>query len=195
MKAPLFSLLVVLFAAEPSAAQKSGTQACTLVEILDSRATMRESSAEFTQERRIRYVSEPLFSSGRLRYVAPDRLEMAVVAPQAESFVYEDGVLTIDVAGSGAAKHVSVESDPVLSAMFAGLVGTLSGDQEALKSEFHVAFQATSCRWTITLVPKLKRVLAKVSEIQMRGTGARIEAAEIVQANGDRSVLTIREQE
>lgn len=189
------SLLAALLAVAPSVAEEAGTTPCSLVQVLETRATMRESSAAFTQERQVQYVKEALHSSGRLRYVAPGYLEMVVEAPQPESFVYEDGVLTIDAAGSSRVRQVSVDSDPVLSAMFAALLGTLSGDQEALKSDFHVGFHAISCQWDMSLVPKLKRVLAKVSEVKLRGTDHRIDEAEIVQANGDRTVLRIREQE
>lgn len=195
MKAPIALLLAALIAASTATAQDALAEDCTLAQVLKSRATIRESAAAFTQERRIKYVSEPLHSSGRLHYVAPAHLEMAVEMPQPESFVYEDGVLTIETAGAHPVRQISVESDAILSAMFAGLLGTLAGNEDALRDDFHVGFNAEACWWRMTLVPKLKRVLAKVREINLRGTDERIEEAEVVQANGDRSVLRISERE
>src|SRR5882724_9515781 len=98
MRASIFLCTVALLVAPTGSAQATSTNACPLSQVLASRAKIQESAATFTQERRIRYVRDPLFSAGRLRFVAPNHLEMIVDKPQAESFVYEDGVLTLETA-------------------------------------------------------------------------------------------------
>src|SRR5215813_8148738 len=69
---------------------------CTLSNLLALRAEIREASAAFTQERHIHYIHYPLVSSGHLRFVAPDHLEMIVDSPEAESFIFDDGVLSFN---------------------------------------------------------------------------------------------------
>lgn len=169
-------------------------ESCTLSQLMAERAGIRESTAAFTQERRVRYVREPLYSAGRLRFLAPDRLEMIVVTPRPETYAYEDGVLTVDRADDAGEIQVPVGSDLLLSAIFTGLVGTLSGDEAALKRAFHVDFDDDACRWWMVLVPKSKRLLEKIEDITLSGRDGQIAQVEIRQTNGDRSVLSISEQ-
>jgi hypothetical protein len=167
---------------------------CTLPQVLAARAKVQEGFATFTQERRIHYVRDSLSSAGRLRYVAPDHLEMIVEKPQQESFIYEEGVLSFDTADGKSAGQVSVDSDLLLSAMFSGLVGTLSGNEDELRRVFFVEFAADGCRWRMKLTPKSKRVAEKVQAIDLRGRDQHLDEVEILQANGDRSVMMINDQ-
>jgi hypothetical protein len=194
MRGSIVLCAVALLVAPTASAQESLTNTCTLSQVLASRAKNQESAATFTQQRRIRYVRDPLFSAGRLRFVAPSHLEMIVDKPQAESFVYEDGVLTLETAEQPE-RQISVDSDLILSAMFIGLVGTLSGNEDELRHTFFVEFSDDHCQWRMTLLPKSKRVLEKILEIDLSGNSEHIEKAEIIQANGDRSILSISEQQ
>jgi hypothetical protein len=194
MRASIILCTVALLIAPTVSAQETSTNTCPLSQVLASRAKIQESVATFTQERRIRYVRDPLFSAGRLRFVAPNHLEMIVDKPQEESFVYEDGVLTLETAEQ-AERQISVNSDLILSAMFTGLVGTLSGNEDELRRTFFVDFSDDHCQWHMALLPKSKRVLEKIREIDLSGNSEHIEKAEILQANGDRSILSISEQQ
>ena len=170
------------------------SDACTLQDVLLARAAIHEDSVAFTQVRRIHYVSEPAESSGRLRYAAPAHLEMLVDEPRQERFVYDEGVLTIKETDTGAEKQVSIEANVVLSAMLSGLIGILSGDESALQQMFFVDFEDQRCRWQLRLVPRSKRVLEKIDEINVVGERQRIGKVEILQPNGDTSILTIKDQ-
>ena len=185
------ALTVVLMTPE----QAMSADNCTLSDLLSLRAKIQEDSAAFTQERRIHYVRNPLLSSGYLRFVAPDHLEMIVSNPEAESFLYDDGMLSFNKAGEEHTDQVSVDSNLLLSAMFSGLIGTLSGNEDELKRVFFVKFEAGGCNWRMSLIPKSKRVLEKVQEIELRGMEQHIDEIEIWQANGDHSLLRITEQQ
>jgi len=165
--------------------------ACELSDVLKARADIAESNAAYTEERHIRYVTAPIAAAGQLRYKAPDHLEMNVATPKPESFIYQDGVLTVANAG----RDISVESEALLSALFAALVGTLSGDEARLREKFDVFFTDNACAWRMTLVPKQERVRAKVDGIEIAGNSGSIGEILLKLANGDRSVLTIREAE
>jgi hypothetical protein len=164
---------------------------CELSDVLSARAKISESNAAYTEERHIQYVTAPVRAAGNLRYRAPDHLEMNVASPKPESFIYQDGVLTVANAG----RDISVESEALLSALFAALVGTLSGDEAKLRDKFDVFFTDADCNWRMTLVPKQKRVRAKVDGIEIAGNNGSIVEILLKLANGDRSVLTIREAE
>lgn len=195
MRGSIVLCAVALLVAPTASAQETTANTCTLSQVLASRAKIQESVATFTQERRIRYVRDPLFSAGRLRFVAPNHLEMIVDKPQAESFVYEDGVLTLETTAEQPERQISVDSDLILSAMFTGLIGTLSGNEDELRRTFFVDFSDDDCQWQMILMPKSKRVLEKIREIDLSGKDQHIEKAEILQANGDRSILSISERQ
>ena len=118
-----------------------------------------------------------------------------VEKPQPESFIYDSGVLSFDTADGKAAGQVSVDSDLLLSAMFSGLVGTLSGNEDELRHAFFIEFVAETCNWRMSLTPKSKRVSEKVQKIDLKGRDQHLDELEILQANGDRSILTISEQQ
>ncbi len=164
---------------------------CELSDVLSARAGIAESNAAYTEERHIHYVTTPVIAAGNLRYKAPDHLEMNVATPKPESFNYQDGVLT----DANAGRNISVESEALLSALFAALVGTLSGDETKLRDQFEVFFTDDACAWRLTLVPKQERVRAKVDGIEIAGNNGSIGEILLKLANGDRSLLTIREAE
>jgi len=168
---------------------------CTLSNLLALRAEIREASAAFTQERHIHYIHYPLVSSGHLRFVAPDHLEMIVDSPEAESFIFDDGVLSFNKPGEEATDQISVDSNSLLSAMFSGLIGTLSGNEQELKRVFFVKFDAAECNWRMSLTPKSKRVLEKVLTIELKGSEQHIREVNISQTNGDYSTLRIAEHQ
>jgi hypothetical protein len=175
------------------AASTTRATACDLADVLRARANISESTAAYTEQRHVRYVTAPIAAAGSLRYKSPDHLEMIVERPQPESFIYQDGVLSIGRESAG--RDISVESEALLSALFAALVGTLSGDEAKLRDKFDVFFTDTDCNWRMTLVPKQERVRAKVDGIEIAGNNGSIAEILLKLPNGDRSVLTIREAE
>jgi hypothetical protein len=187
--------VIVLTVATTALVQETSASNCTISQMLAMRAKVQEGSATFTQERRIHYVRDPLSSAGRLRFVAPDHLEMIVEKPQPESFIYDDGVLSFDRADGKSGGQISVHSDLLLSAMFSGLVGTLSGNEDELRRAFFVEFSAVGCNWRMRLTPKSKRVSERVQRIDLKGRDQHLDEVEILQANGDRSLLRIMEQQ
>jgi len=191
MKHAVGVALVTMFAVLANTPANS----CELAEILRARAVIAESDATYVEQRHVHYVTKPILAAGRLRYRSPDRLEMIVEEPKPESFIYQDGVLSIagDTAVSG--NDISVESYILLSTLFSALVGTLSGDEAKLRSKFDLFFTDSDCAWQLTLVPKAERARGKVDGIDLTGTKDRIEQIVLKLSNGDRSVLTIRENE
>lgn len=168
---------------------------CELSEILRARAAIAESDAAYAEQRHVHYVTEPILAAGRLRYRSPDHLEMIVEQPKPETFIYQDGVLSIEGNTAASGRDISVDSHILLSTLFSALVGTLSGDEARLRGKFELFFTDSNCAWQLTLVPKTERARAKVDGIDLKGTKERIEQIVLKLSNGDRSVLTVRENE
>jgi len=188
MKHAVAMAVLTTFASGPASS-------CELSEILNARAAIAESDAAYAEQRHVHYVTEPILAAGRLRYRSPDHLEMIVEQPKPETFIYQDGVLSIEGDAAASGRDISVESHILLSTLFSALVGTLSGDEAKLRGKFDLFFTDSDCAWQLTLVPKAERARGKVDGVDLKGTKERIEQIVLKLSNGDRSVLSIRENE
>jgi outer membrane lipoprotein carrier protein LolA len=186
---------IILLLAATAGFASAPAVSCELSDVLKARTAIAKSEATYAEERHLHYLTQPITASGRLRYQSPDHLEMIVEQPKAESFTYQDGVLSIEGDTVASGKDISVDSEILLSTLFSALVGTLSGDEAKLRSKFDLFFTDTDCAWQLTLVPKAERARGKVDGIDLKGTKGAIEEIVLKLKNGDRSVLAIREQE
>jgi hypothetical protein len=177
------------FAAPPGAATPAPPSS-DLDEVMSLLAMRRHGSVEFVEQQFLAILDHPVESSGELRYDAPDRLEKRTVLPHPESMVIAGGVLTVE---RGARRHVlDLQRYPQIQPFVESIRATLAGDRGALERLFHVDFAGSVERWTLTLVP-LDRQLAKtVTQVQIAGSRDQLLHVEIRQADGDRSLMTLR---
>jgi hypothetical protein len=68
---------------------------------------------------------------------------------------------------------------------------TLAGDLATLTRFYEVKLDGEERRWRLLLKPRDPQMQELVSEIRMSGSRNWIEVVEIVETNGDRSVMTI----
>jgi hypothetical protein len=68
---------------------------------------------------------------------------------------------------------------------------TLAGDRTSLERVFRLTFDGSVDHWALLLVPLDARVAGTVKQIRIEGTLDNIHSVEIMEADGDRSVLTI----
>jgi Outer membrane lipoprotein carrier protein LolA-like len=93
----------------------------------------------------------------------------------------------------GEHRHVlDLQRYPQIQPFVESIRATLAGDRGALERLFHVEFAGSAQRWSLTLVP-LDRQLAKaVKQVQIDGSRDQLLHVEIRQADGDRSLMTLR---
>ncbi|MBP9603896.1 MAG: outer membrane lipoprotein carrier protein LolA, partial [Chromatiaceae bacterium] len=90
-------------------------------------------------------------------------------------------------------KHVLQLKDyPEVAAMIESIRATLAGDRKALEGVYDLRLEGSSDRWTLTLTPLDTRVGRVVARILMEGTRGEVRTVEILQADGDRSVMSIQ---
>jgi hypothetical protein len=68
---------------------------------------------------------------------------------------------------------------------------TLAGDEAGLEKVFKVGLTGTREGWQLELVPLDKDAARKVRRVEIAGSGDVIRSVEILQADGDRSVMTL----
>ena len=153
-------------------------------------AMRQHGRVEFIEQQFLAVLDHPVESSGELRYDAPDHLEKRTLLPRPEKLVLAGGELTVE---RGGRRHVlDMHRYPQIQPFVESIRATLAGDRRALEQLFHVELTGSVERWSLVLVP-LDRQLAKtVKQVQIDGSRDQLLRIEIRQADGDRSLMTLR---
>jgi hypothetical protein len=172
--------------AAPPAQSSTGELAATMRLL----AQRRHGTASFIEQQFLAMLKKPVESWGEMIYDAPDRLEKRTVEPRAESLLLEGDVLTVQ---RGKHRHVvDLHSYPQILPFVESIRATLAGDLPALSRVFSVDYTGSIERWSLRLVP-LDPALAKVvARIRIEGARDSLLTVEIRQADGDRSLMTVR---
>ena len=161
-------------------------------QLMASLAKHPQGAATFTEKKFISILDQPVESSGELLFIAPARLEKRTLKPKPETMVLDGDTLTLE---RGRRKHVLQLRDyPEVSAMIESIRATLAGDRQALERAYRLALDGSAERWTLVLTPLDPRVGAVIARIRIEGGGDVIRSVEILQADGDSSLMTIEKQ-
>ena len=162
-----------------------------LQQVMSALAQVQAVQSTFRESKTMDMLNEPLLSSGKLVYKAPDYLEKRVLAPQISYYIVDGDQVRI-----GGAQHkerqVVLFQFPALEAFIAALRGTLAGNIKTLKEYYEVDFKAEVDHWTIQLVPKNNEMLLYVKTIHIHGSGDKIQQIDTLEPNGDHSTMTIQ---
>ena len=157
--------------------------------LMQALASVGVGRADFVETRTIAMLDKPLVSSGQLFYVAPDKLEKRTLKPRPESMIIEGNTLVIERGRQN--MTLQVDSAPELAGFVNSLRGTLAGDRRALERSFALSLEGPPQRWLLTLKPLDARMAAAVTSIRISGVRDDVKSIEILQADGDRSVMAI----
>ena len=160
-----------------------------VAQLMRALAQNKSGHATFVEKKFIAVLDRPVESSGELLFVAPHRLEKKTLKPKPESMVLERDMLTLE---RGAQKRSLRLADyPEIGAFVESIRATLAGDLQALERTYHIGLEGSAERWQLVLVPADAKLAALVTQIRISGTHREVNAVEIRQADGDRSVMTI----
>jgi len=81
----------------------------------------------------------------------------------------------------------------VVRAFVESIRSTLAGDLQTLNRYYQVGLTGTPAQWRLLLVPSEPSMQAVVREIRITGTRTHVGGIEIIEKEGDRSVMTITE--
>lgn len=190
-------LSLVLIACMAPALARSADD--SLVRLFSELGAQRERHARFSERKFSALLKTPVESSGTLIFRAPNYLEKRTVEPQRETVRIEGSVVTYEsAAGRGGAQErtFSLSDAPLLAALIESLRATLAGDLPALRRHYDVSWstpapQLQTGGWQLTLVPRERALLDAVSKVVLRGVVAEVATVEIVEANGDLTLMQI----
>ncbi|MFZ1574192.1 MAG: LolA-related protein [Chromatiaceae bacterium] len=161
----------------------------TIGELMSALANNKHGSASFTEKKHISILDRPVESSGELLFMPPARLEKRTLKPKVETLVLDGDILTVERQRQ---KHVLQLKDyPEVAAMIESIRATLAGNRKALERVYDLSLEGSSDRWALTLTPLDTRVGSVVARIRMEGTRGEVRMVEILQADGDRSVMSV----
>ena len=161
----------------------------SIAQLMTNLAKNPQGAATFTEKKFISILEQPVESSGELLFIAPSRLEKRTLKPRPETMVLDGDTLTLE---RGKRKHVLQLKDyPEVAGMIESIRGTLAGDRKALERVYHLALDGSHERWTLVLTPLDPKVGAVIARIRMEGVRDEVRSVEILQADGDSSLMTI----
>jgi hypothetical protein len=182
-RAPRVFVLALLLVSASSAADD-------LDALMHLLALRQHGQVSFVEQQFLAIANRPLESSGELFYDAPDRLEKRTLTPRSESLLLAGDVLTVE---RGRRKRVlDLRAYPQIRPFVESIRGTLAGDRRALEHVFSVEFAGNLQRWTLRLAPLDPQVAKTVLQVQIDGSQDQLLTVEIRQADGDRSLMTLR---
>lgn len=198
--APLRLLLIVALAAPaamPGAAvardtappEASAPAAWSVDQLMAALARQKSGRARFVETKYLAMLERPVESSGELVFVAPDRLEKRTLAPKPESLTLVGDMMTVERAGKKTV--IPLQNFPELAGFIESLRATLGGNRDALERYYRLSIEGPATRWTLTLTPTEPRMAAAIQTIRIDGARDKVQTVEILQADGDRSVMRI----
>ncbi len=160
-----------------------------LPELMQELRAVKSAHGRFVERKYLAALSAPLELSGTLAYTAPGRLEKRTLQPRAERLLLEGNTLTLE--DQKRRRSYALEQNPPIWAFVESIRSTLAGDLETLNRFYDVRLEGERSAWRLTLRPSEPSMQSMVSEIRIGGRGAWLEAIEVLDAGGDRSVMTI----
>lgn len=152
---------------------------------------VKSARAQFVERKHLAILSEPLEATGTLLYTAPGRLEKHTLKPRRESLVLESDRLTLESKERNQRRTFALQDQPVIWAFVESIRSTLAGDLATLSRFYQVSLDGSEREWRLTLKPVEPGMQDVVSEIRIGGSRYRVSTIEIIETQGDRSVMTI----
>jgi len=164
----------------------------SISQLMASLAQHPQGAATFTEKKFIAILDEPVESAGELLFIAPARLEKRTLKPKPESMVLDGDILTLQ--RGQRTRTLQLRDYPEVAGMIESIRATLAGDRQALERVYHLVLDGSAERWTLLLTPLDPKVGAVVARIKMEGVKDEVRSVEILQADGDRSLMTIEKR-
>ena len=171
------------------AAAAAGAADWGLPQLFAQLAKDRPGRATFHERKFMALLDRPLESTGELAFTPPDTLEKRTLTPRPEVVRVDRERVTLE---RGGRKHaLALRENPAVAVLVDGVRATLAGDLAALTRGYSAGLDGSPERWRLTLRPLDAAAAQLVERIEISGAGARVGKVEILQADGDRSVMTI----
>ena len=177
--------------AAPSLATGSAKGDWDLKQLMRDLGQVKVAKARFVERRYLSMLKEPLLSSGTLTYIAPDKVEKTTLRPNAESMLVDGDRITIEGEKGRQRRTLMLSAHPEIAAFVESIRATLAGDLPTLSRFYQVSLEGSPEEWHLRLEPVDKKMQEMVRSIRIDGSRQSVRGLEILEADGDRSEMTI----
>jgi outer membrane lipoprotein-sorting protein len=164
-----------------------------LEQLMEGLQQVKSSKARFVERKHLAILNAPLEFTGTLLYTAPGRIEKHTATPRPESMLLDGDTLTVENRSRNQRRTLVLKDYPVIWAFVEGMRSTLAGDLPSLQRFYRVSLEGTASQWRLLLTPTETSMRAWVSEMRITGSQHRVRTIEVLEAQGDRSLMTISE--
>lgn len=179
-------------AAPAGAAASAPAGAYSVQQLMQAMSQVKTSRARFVEKKFLSIVNTPLEYTGGLAYNAPDKLEKFTQTPRQERMLLEGDKLTLENAKKQR-RVVMLSEYPMVRAFTESIRSVLAGDLNSLQRFYKVSMEGSEAQWYLLLSPIEPSMQGVVKEIRFEGAKTSIKTIEIIEKQGDRSVMTITE--
>lgn len=188
---PIFYAWLLAASCWTASAGAQSNESWGLEQLMAELGHVDRAEAQFIEHKYMKVLKTPLESSGTLTYEAPDRMIKRTLKPKPETMTVEAERLTLE--RQGRTRTLRLQDYPVLWAFIESIRSTLKGDLGALKRFYDVELKGDPQRWVLSMRPKEAKMIRVIDSIEIAGTQGRIKTVKVQEAQGDRSVMTIVE--
>ena len=160
-----------------------------VAQLMGDLAKLKGGKAKFVEKKYISLLDKPLISTGEMNFTAPDRLEKRTLTPKVETLLLDKDMLSIE--REKQKLTINLSNQPEALAFIDSIRGTLTGNRAALEKNYLLHLSGTQDKWVLTLLPCEQKIAALVLRIIVSGSKNQIRSIEYLQADGDRSVMSI----
>lgn len=143
----------------------------------------------FVETRHLALLDRPIEARGELVYIPPDRLERHTREPREESAILDGDTLTL--VRDGRRRAMSLRENPSVALLIGSLRAVLGGDRARLERDFTINHAGTPDAWILDLLPREPELTPALRRIHLVGRGGQVERVEMIETDGDRSVIEI----
>ncbi len=158
-------------------------------QLMNELAKHKGGKAKFVEKKTISLLDKPVVSTGEMSYIAPAYLEKRTLTPKPEILILDKDMLSIE--RDKQKLSINLSNQPEALAFIDSIRGTLTGNRAALEKNYGLYLSGTADKWVLTLLPGEPKIAALVLRIVVTGSKNQIRSIEYLQADGDRSLMTI----
>ena len=163
-----------------------------LTMLMNELAARSSGRAQFSEQKFLAVLDAPINQSGTLAF-APGHLEKITQRPYRERMTVAGNTLVIESGPDNNRRQLQLDRYPALQGFIEGVRATLTGDLKTLQQFYRVALHGSPEDWELVMIPSRPEMAEVVRLVSIMGAHNRIATIEVVQKNGDRSVMRITE--
>ena len=188
-------LIVLCFLFNASFIFAYGPSTLTLESLMESRKSVKKSSAIFKEEKNVGAFKNMVVMEGKLYYQSPNHLIKQYTLPDEIRYETDNSTIIIEeydsITEQKEKQRVKLDRIPMLNAFITALRGVLSGNIESVKKLFDVTFSENNRNWLISLTPREEAINKLISTMVIGGKDENILLIEINERSGDSTITKI----